>query len=337
MQAYTRRIQQTGKSTFIVSLPREWVTVNNLKKFDRVKLIPLSSKLIISADSDEKLSQAEINAGKSDTPPEVARLFFSKYLEGYSKIRVSFPEHSPQTIGFLKERIRRWLIGVEIIEESSTEILAQCLPMHDKLPVRLSIERMGSITTNMVVDAVDSIVEVNKSLAEEVVNRDDEVDRFYHFVTRQLNVAVKDYFILKSLQLDDPAECIAYVLVAKNIERAADHAVNICKRTLIMRDDFDESEKILGISQDVVAVFKSSHAALLELSMKKANETLTLAERVAAKIEQLQSQPSRKREKPESHATMLTVLGSLRRIAEYAEDIAEAAINIASKNFNGIA
>ncbi|MEM1945821.1 MAG: phosphate uptake regulator PhoU [Candidatus Caldarchaeum sp.] len=331
MQVFTRRIQQTGKSTYIVSLPREWVAANNLKKFDQVRMIPVSTGLLITVDSEAKMSEAEIRAGRSDTPAEAARLFFSKYLEGYAKIRVTFPEYSPQTMSFLKERIRRWLVGVEIVEESSTEMLAQCLPMHDKLPVKLSIERMGSITSNMVVDAINSVVEANKSLAEEVISRDDEVDRFYHFVTRQLNAAVRDYSVLNSLQLEDPAECIAYVLVAKSIERAADHAVNICKRALHSSSGIFDADSIVDISEDVVGVFKSSLTALLGLSIKKANETMTLSERVAVKIEQLQTLPPRKKEKADSQATLLTVLGSLRRIAEYSEDIAEAAINIASR------
>jgi phosphate uptake regulator len=325
MEAYVRRIQRTGKSTYTVSLPKSWVKRMGLKRFDEVQIVEFERGLMVFVGGLEADDEAEVAVGQSAEPETVVRLFFSKYLDGYGKIKVQFNTASPQAIGMLKDCIRRWLVGVEIVEESSTQLVAQCLPMHDKLPVKTSIERMGGITSNMIGDAVTSFLGADEELAKELLKRDDEVDRFYHFVVRQMNIAVKDQRILKSLNLSSPADCISYALAAKNIERAADHAENICRKVLSIRRAPRQDEKIVKLSAELVNVFRSSVNSLLTPDVFFADKTLRNAEHLAERIEQLQALPGY-----ESSAHQ-TVLGSLKRVAEYAADLSETAINLSGR------
>ncbi len=329
VEAVTRRIQQTGKSTYIVSLPREWVVKNNLKKFDQVKILPTSSGLLITRGEEREPLQTVIRVPEEANPEEVTRLFFSKYLAGYDKITVVFPVYSPQTVSILKERIRRWLIGVEIIGETFNELVVQCLPIHDKLPVKASLERMGSIASHMINDSAISFVKADVSLAGEVINRDDEVDRFYHFVVRQLNIAVKDYTILNAIQLTDPSECLIHLLVAKNVERAADHAVTICNLALSAEKTTVEEDMVIKLNELVVTTFRKALNSLLNQNLRAANETLNVVQEITSMVEMIDTRALRRWEGRE---LVLSVLYSMRRIAEYAGDIAEAAINLGSRN-----
>lgn len=327
---YFRRIQKTGRSTYIISLPKEWVEKEGLKKFDRVKIIPYASGLLIVGESGGGLGETVVHVSGNENPDEVVRIFFSKYLDGYDRIRVKFSSYSPLLAGILKDRVRRWLVGVEVIGESTTEILAQVLPISDTLPLASSIERMSTITTYMLSDAMTSVTELDRTLADDVIRRDDEVDRFYHFVTRQLTLAARDYTMLKSLQLSDPSECINYVLAAKSIERAADHAVTIAKRALSADHRKKVGKRISELGEDVVELLKSSVQALLDLNISKANAVLSSIEKVSSAIESFNT-TSRKTEEIEERTTNLIVLNSIRRVSEYAGDISEAAINVASR------
>ncbi|MEM4334272.1 MAG: phosphate uptake regulator PhoU [Candidatus Caldarchaeum sp.] len=326
MEVYTRRIQRTGRSTYVVSLPKQWVEANKLSRFDQLKLTVIGGGVLIAPDRPRDVAQAEIMAAEENTPLDVVRLIFSKYLAGYSRIKVVFPSYAPATISYLKEVIRRWLVGVEIVEESARELVAQCIPMHDSLPVKTSVERMAGITANMVKDAVSAFTNGDLGLAEEVIKRDDEVDRFYHFVVRQLNIAVKDYTTLRSLELNDPSECIVYALVAKNIERAADHAVSICKHTVSLKSYQLEGHDFSDLAEEITNVFKRSLQSLLNSDLRLASKTLEMAAEGVLKLEALARRPHNSW--VETH--YLLVLGSLRRILEYAEDIAEAAVNVSS-------
>ncbi|MDW8360702.1 MAG: phosphate uptake regulator PhoU, partial [Candidatus Caldarchaeum sp.] len=310
MEAYTRRIQKTGKSTYVVSLPKKWVEANKLGKLDPVKLMVVEGMVLVVPEKAREALEAEVKVSEDDSPRNVVRLIFSKYLAGFSRIRVSFSTYSPQTISYLKEVIRRWLVGVEIIEESATELVAQCLPMHDRLPVKTSMERMGGIAANMVRDAVAALASVDTGLAEEVIRRDDEVDRFYHFVIRQLNIAVKDYSTLRSLELSDPSDCISYVLVAKSIERAADHAVSICRNAKTVQQPLPESQTVVNLTGEIVSLFRKSLHSLLNTNLELAGRTLTEVEEAVGKIEHLTQHPHR----GWSETHYLLVLGSLKRI-----------------------
>ena len=81
-------------------------------------------------------------------------------------------------------------MGVEIIEESASEVTAQCLLGYKELPVNKALNRMSILTLSMYKDAANALINYDLDLAKEVVNRDDEVDRFYFFIVRELKKAV---------------------------------------------------------------------------------------------------------------------------------------------------
>ncbi|MEM0349868.1 MAG: phosphate uptake regulator PhoU [Candidatus Caldarchaeum sp.] len=327
---YTRRVQKTGRSTFIISLPKDWVEKNGLKKLDTVRVVTLPSGLLITTDTQEQGRETVIRLKGGETPDEVVRLFFSKYLDGCDKIRVELAGYSPQTISVLKDRIRRWLVGVEIVGETATELTAQVLPVSDKLPLRTSLERMGEIASHMLEEAMTAFFRNDKALAEDVVSRDDEVDRFYHFITRQLNIVVRDYAKLRNVNLSDPSDCINYVLVAKNIERAADHAVTISNRTLATTNNTKPDQRIIKINSKVVEIFKASLNSFLYPSIELANKTLSQIAEISSEMNTYISSQKRNLDL-ERRLSELVVINSVRRVAEYAADICEAAINLATK------
>ncbi|GBC69001.1 Phosphate-specific transport system accessory protein PhoU [archaeon HR01] len=330
-ETYTRRVQKTGRSTFIISLPKEWVEKTSLKKLDTVKIVTLPFGLLVTTDGHEQGRESVIRLSGNETPDEVVRLFFSKYLDGSDRIRVELSSYLPQAISVLKDRIRRWLVGVEIIGETATELTAQVLPVSDKLPLHTSLERMGEITSHMLVEAMTAFSRNDKALAEDVVRRDDEVDRFYHFITRQLNIAVRDYAKLRNINLSDPSDCISYVLVAKSIERAADHAVTISNITLSTTNNSKPDQRIIKINAKVAELFDTSLASFLYPSTELANKTLSQIAAISSEMNAyLNSQ--KKYLDLERRLTELVVINSVRRVAEYAADISEAAINLATKD-----
>ena len=113
---------------------------------------------------------------------------------------------------------------------------------------------MAIIASGMVQDAVASLQSGDLSLAEEVSQRDDEVDRFYHFIVRQLNMAVRNRAIIEEVGLLAARDCLGYRLAVKSIERVADHAAGIARLVPSLRADAlgkisqgdDEDERALA-------------------------------------------------------------------------------------------
>jgi phosphate transport system protein len=89
----------------------------------------------------------------------------------------------------------------------------------------LDIIRMGSIAVEMIRGSFNSISEKNVEIAKEVINKDNEID--------ELNVQV--YRELFTYMAENPkliSDALSMIMVAKALERIADHATNIAEMAI---------------------------------------------------------------------------------------------------------
>src|SRR5207247_1928530 len=106
--------------------------------------------------------------------------------------------------------------------------------MRRSLPVRIEVRRLlflpqRSKTRNRLFEPSSHSTLRDPALAEEIIRRDEEVDRFYLFIIRQLTMAVLNRSLILEIGLADPRDCLVYRVVSKSLERIADHATTIAK------------------------------------------------------------------------------------------------------------
>ena len=103
------------------------------------------------------------------------------------------------------------------IAQSVEQILA--LP---PLALALQLPELSRMVQAMVRDSLDSFVRRDARLAREVCARDDEVDGLYKQTFKEL---------LDSMVADPRTvgQALHLLLIARNLERIADHATNICE------------------------------------------------------------------------------------------------------------
>ena len=105
----------------------------------------------------------------------------------------------------------------------NTETLLQ----FPELKPLIDIPQMAEISKGMVRDALDAFVEEDAAKGREVVLRDDKVDGLKDQVFREvLTYMISDP---KSIQVG-----LQLILVARNLERIADHATNIAEDVVYM-------------------------------------------------------------------------------------------------------
>ena len=331
-----RRVQVTGGNSFVVSLPKTWVNDVGLKPKDAVAVIvqPDSSLLIVPRKDIREASRSEaiIEVTTGSDRDAILRQFISYYLAGYDIIRISAGRADPSMRNSIREGIRRKLVGVEIIEESSAGILTQCLSGYVDIPLKKALERMSIIAGGMLSDAVSVLHSKGGGLGEEVVLRDDEVDRFYHFILRQLNIAVRDRSVIQEIGLSSPRDCLGYRLAAKSAERVADHAASIATQAETLQA-FPEGavKKVQDMTAAAKKVFETSINALLRLDAKLAEEAINKAKEVVRLEEKLSGEVLvPKMAGPQTASTKL-MLEDIRRVAEYGSDISEITIDLTVK------
>jgi len=335
-----RKVQLTGKSTYIVSLPRRWVDDVNLKRGETLNIFEQSDKSLLLVPKDvkkpEKITEISVKVLPKEKPPSLVRKIVSLYLVGYNTIRLN-AEHERMTLEQrekAKDFVRRMLVGTEIVADSKNEMVLQVLLSYPELPVTDALRRIAIIATSMHKDAIYSLKESDNELAEEVVRTDDEVDRFNFYIVRQLKAAVADETILKEIGLDNARDCLGYRLVTKSVERVSDHAVNIAKNSLAIKKPIDSAifEVLAEMSSLAIAAFEDSINSFFGKDYDCADEVIERKGSVDICEEKAISQILEKKYDAETTSSLRLIVESIRRTAEYGSDIAEIVLNLTALN-----
>src|SRR2546425_8553325 len=105
----------------------------------------------------------------------------------------------------------------------------------------------------MQLDSVQAFVSSNRELAKGVVERDEEVDRWYFLMVRLVRAAISDTYLLEKIKVS-AVDCLDYRLLARYIETFADYLVKVSrntqKKTLIPKGDqglFEKAGALINI------------------------------------------------------------------------------------------
>ena len=330
-----RKLQVTGGSTYILSLPKEWVTRNQLKKGslmvlceeDDGSLSIISSKL----EMKEKKDEALIHVSSNDNPDAVMRKAISAYLFGYNILHMRAQGQQPLAAGlrnYLKNFARNYLVGTEIVIDSPTDLTLQILLNYSELSVESALRRMAIIAASMHKEGVGCLVNLDYSAAKSVIDTDREVNRFSLYILRLLKLAVSNPRIVKEIGLDNPQECLGYRLIAKSVERTADHATKIAENVLFLKNPVNPEllERINKLSSLAISMFESAVEALFRHDYNLAESTIEKITQIH-KLEKdavLSSHAVKMEEIP----NLRLLIESIRRTAEYASDISEVVLNL---------
>ena len=330
-----RKLQVTGGSTFILSLPKDWATRNELKRGSSMIVREEENGSLSIAPSSfpkqEKQDEAHIKASLNDNPDAIMRTAISAYLSGYNVLHIRAQQQkvlSSKLRNHLKNFARNYLVGTEIVIDTPTELTLQVLLNYPELTVQNALSRMSIIASSMHKEAIAALKKLDYSSAKAVIETDREVNRFGLYIVRLLKLAVSNQRIVKEIGLNSQRDCLGYRLIAKSVERTADHATKIAENTLLLKDPVNEEllERISQLSGLANSMFESSVEALFK-------HDFNLAESVIEKLSQVHKVEKETvlyshNAKIEEIVNLRLLIESVRRTAEYATDISEVVLNL---------
>ena len=124
--------------------------------------------------------------------------------------------------------ITKTVTDLERIGDEAVNISERAKEGHAaKDEVKDRLEKMSEQAQQMVRDALDAFVEGEAARAEQVLERDDDVDAAYGDILRKMTEFMKN-------NVDEIPAAIRVMKVAKYIERIADHATNIAEEVIFM-------------------------------------------------------------------------------------------------------
>lgn len=331
----TRKLQITGGSTYIISLPKNWINQNKLEKGNSLLIRQEENGsltvLLPEIGKSENIEEALIKASPQDDIEAMKRKTVAVYLLGYTIIHIKAKDKqkilSTQR-NAIKTFARNMLVGTEIVTDTSTDLTLQVLLSYPELSVPSALRRMSIITSSMHKDAINALKNLDYQLAKDIRATDYEVNRFHLYIIRQLKMAIRNPRIITEIGLLKPQDCLGYRLITKMVERAADHATNIAKNVQVLKKQLNKEflQNIQEMSNMSISSFETSIESLFRRDYELAENVIEKAHT----IENLEKSAllSSKKTKLEEAANIRLVIESIRRMAEYSMDIAEVVLNM---------
>ncbi len=335
-QEETRKIQFTGKSSYIVSLPKDWVMEQGLKKGDPINVARQGSSTLQITPTKSRARVLLVEDATFEIEPEdddatIVRRLISLYFLGFKTINVKpkTGRFKPAQRSAVKEAVKKMLMGTEIISDSTGGITIQVLVNLIELSVNGAFKRMIHLAKSMLSDALLSIRESNFELAQEVINTDDEVDRFGFYIIRQLKIAIQNEHMLKEMGFKNLRDCLGYRLVVKNIERTGDHAVIIAQDLLEFKKPIKKEvlNKIQEMNDYALSFLDEACLALFKEDFIEAEKIIKKSSEIT-KFEKKVLDSTKSIKDDEEIFRIRRMVENIRRIAEYASDITEIVLNM---------
>ncbi len=327
-----RRVQMTGGSSFMITLPKSWADSVNLKKNDPVMVNPQPGGGLLLTAGNMPEQDAEypitISTDSISDPEALYRQLIGAYIAGHGQIILT----STQPLkGEPLETISKFTqtsIGMEIVEEDESRIVMKDLMDQTEVLPKKNVRREYLLVKRMISDVIQSSEDGDVSRIASMDNRDTEVDRIHWLVQRQSSIHQMDIGLSSRMGIDlrSVTGCVA---VSKTLERMGDHAV-IISRIMIGLNHENTTQPVFDtltqIGKEIIDLIDGVLQAWLENDITNAEKYVELSKSEASKITNM----FKSYEKNNVATSSISLLAeSARRIVEYCGDIAESAIDTA--------
>jgi phosphate uptake regulator len=347
-----RRVQCTGRGSYIISLPKDWVQDTGLKRGSEIDfsvqsdssltLVPRKLKEKFQEDEGAKLKEYYINVDVSEEDLQsTLRMIKALYVISADIIRVHFKgaEDIAKCKSIVKNFARDTLLGAEIIDETPDEIALQILIKHSEFPIEKAVRRMAIVALSTNRDAILALKNRDKDLFQNVINGHHDTNRLGLYVVRQLKFGIERN-LFRELGFRTPKEFLLYRITVNDIKNIAENALNIINnletfqkqiddQVLFIKEPIDEEvySQMLNFNSIAHQLFEESTKAMFKRAYNDAEKIIAKRGSFVTLENELIRLMSIKKLDPNIAAILRLMLDSSRRIMDYGQDIAELTLN----------
>jgi phosphate uptake regulator len=346
-----RRVQCTGRGSYIISLPKEWVEDIGLKRGSEIafNIQPDNSLSLVPRKILEKEGKNTVTKQKEyvinidpKEPPEVAlRLLRALYAIGADIIHIHFKNVKDTTKykAEIKNFVRDKFLGAEIIDETPDEIILQILIKHSEFGIEKAVRRMAIVALAANRDAIASFKDPTTELFESVIHARNDVNRIGLYIVRQLKYGIERN-LYRELGFSNPKEFLLYRIAVNDIEIIGENALNIVNHigafqklinseTLFVKNPLDEEvfSQLSNYFSNAQQMYEDSVKAVFKRDYKDAEKLISKRESLIPMENELMMLISSKKFDPNVVSILRLIFDSTRRIMDYSRNMAELTLN----------
>ena len=344
-----RRVQSTGRGSYIISLPKEWVKDIGLKRGSEIafevqpdsSLVLVPRKLKETVDEESKQKEYCVNVDPKEEPQSTLRMIKALYAIGADIIHIRFKsvEDAEKYKAGTKNFVRDTFLGSEIIDETDDEITVQILIKHSEFPIEKAVRRMAIVALSANKDAIAALKNRSSTLFDSVINAHNDVDRLGLYVVRQLKYGIERN-LYRELGFKTPKEFLLFRITVNEIQNIGENALNIINNlgtfqkliedeTLFVKEPIDEETyaQLIHFNHLAHQLFEDAVKAMFKREYKDAEKLISRRESFMPLENELIMLMSSKKLDPNVASILRLIFDSSRRIMDYGQNMAELTLN----------
>ena len=295
-----------------------------------MRLIPGS----LAQGMDDKDDTAyEIDADQYLDPGLVEQLVISNYITGRNHIVVKSQYRiANRQLAEIRSAVNQ-LMGMGIMEETSQQVTLQVALDRDQFTVKSLLKRLYSLIASMLNDAMDSLQNLDRDVAQNVVNREGEADKLYWLITRLIHTTQTKPSSVEAPRINATMELMGNRSVAQDIESIGDHVEAIAYEVSRMKElghappPDQIYHKIREVYFETENILKEAMTALLSRDLMLANNALSRQLKAQMSDSELRIQLRELANHSKNAHPLQIVATHLRSITRFASSIATSAID----------
>jgi len=287
-----RKLQLIGGSSYMISLPKEWIRIHNLSQGDEVILhvdenyIRLFPK---KYSESERIARAVVKEIPRHDEKFITRFVYALYIQGFDEITIRDKLLSPKFVNKLSEVVRS-LIGMEVIDATDNKVVLKCLATSD-FDVSGILKRMAQIIKGMMESIEENLILKSSNEIDEIFKLEEDSDRLYLLAVRQEHRLVKE--LSSPSKWNELRFVLGIRIIAKLFEEIADLLKDLAIYSAKVEERKLKNELILLLSsiddtfKDAFDAYSSSDVELSDDVIKRVEEIEQRIWRIISRVENI--------------------------------------------------
>lgn len=315
----TRKVQVTGKSTYIMTLPKKWVMESFLSAGSSVTLSYQEDGSLVVSPQALRKNTALKKLTMKENLDELKRKVIGTYIMGsYQFLEINGIKDFQEGKNEIR-KLCKGLIGFEIVEVDGSRILIQDILDTDEFTIEAGFKRMSSLVFQMFNCFIDFLRTADFEIIKDIICRDEDVDQIFFLLSKLFTSRLN----LKKTSNSDRLrliEAFYYRLAAGELEKIAGLIVEIALNLEKIVFSEEEVEKLLDLGLFARQFIQDCVRSLRLSDVQLANDVL--------KDKAIFEKKSLSIKGPTSEPALEIITENFSRIKNYAGNIAELTIDL---------
>jgi phosphate uptake regulator len=280
----------------------------------------------------EEMTICKINADECKEPELLTRMITGNYILGRDTIIIHSDSELPtEQLNEIRVSTRR-LSGLGIVEQTSQEAVIQCFLDPSKYPITGLLARLHKVAVSMLETSIQALMDRRFSLALEVLELENEADRLYWLILRQIFRAISKIPLSRHVGIESATHAVGYRAVSKYLEEMADCSEDIANQILSISDEKSHQysqviDEVCKFGVETLGVSKEAMDSFSMLDVGLANSIVDRSKRVEEKEKSLTEVVASSVQDHKVAMALKGIVWNLAQISRSAQLIAEVAMN----------